>query len=116
MRNLACAVLLLGSASIANAADGEQTLAPYFRVAGGDSAGEVLPLERTHADVHVVGAMADVTVRQRYRNRGVRPIEAVYVFPASTRAAVHGLTMIIGTRVVRAEIRERDAARKAYES
>jgi Ca-activated chloride channel family protein len=92
---------------------GERTLSPYFVV--GDAEAN-LPLERTQAQVRVAGAIADVTVTQTYRNEGKRPIEAIYVFPASTRAAVHGLTMTIGQRVVRATIREREAARRAYQA
>src|SRR5690348_98751 len=72
---------------------GERTLSPYF-IAGDTPAGS-LPLESTTAEVRIAGAIADVTVTQTYRNQGQKPIEAIYVFPASTRAAVHGLTMTI---------------------
>ena len=89
-----------------------QTLAPYFTVGDADA----LPLERTHASIRVEGPIADVTVTQVYRNRGTRPLEAIYVFPAGTRAAVHGLTMTIGQRVIEAQIRERAAARRDYEA
>jgi len=54
-------------------------------------------------------------VVQVYKNGGNRPIEAVYVFPASTRAAVHGMKMTVGDRVIQAEIRGRKEARLAYE-
>ena len=52
---------------------------------------------------------------QVYRNRGERPIHPRYVFPASTRAALHGLTMTVGARRVVAEIREREEARETFE-
>jgi Ca-activated chloride channel family protein len=38
----------------------------------------------------------------------------MYVFPASTRAAVHGMRMKIGKRVIEAEIKERKQARAIY--
>jgi Ca-activated chloride channel family protein len=89
------------------------SLAPYFVVAGeGDT--ERLPLEETRADVQVAGVIARVKVTQAFRNSGKRPIEAVYVFPASTRAAVHGMRLRIGERTVEARIARRDDARRDY--
>ena len=38
-------------------------------------------------EVRIDGAIARVKLTQRYGNSGTAPIEAVYVFPASTRAA-----------------------------
>ena len=70
---------------------------------------------RPIVDVKVSGVIADVRVTQRYRNEGSQPIEARYVFPASTRAAVTALTMRVGDRVVKAQIREKQAARREYE-
>jgi Ca-activated chloride channel family protein len=88
---------------------------PYFFVEGAKPGIEALPLESTKADVHITGVIADVTVKQTYRNDGDRTISARYVFPASTRAAVYGMKMKIGSRVIEAKIKERDAARKEYE-
>src|SRR6185369_11762576 len=39
-----------------------------------------------------------------------------YVFPASTRAAVHGVRMKIGARVIEARIDRKAAARESYET
>jgi Ca-activated chloride channel family protein len=94
---------------------GDRTLSPYFFVPGGDPAVDRLPLESTSAEVRIAGVVADVTVTQVYSNRGSRPIEAIYVFPASTRAAVFGLRMAVGDRVIEAVIRERGRARADYE-
>src|SRR5215203_336245 len=62
----------------------DKTLSPYFFVENGDAAVDRLPLKETKADVHIVGVIADVVVTQVYRNEGTRPINARYVFPAST--------------------------------
>ena len=59
--------------------------------------------------------IAEVTVEQTYANTGDSPIEAVYVFPASTRAAVHGVEMRIGERVIVAKIQEKEQAKATYE-
>ncbi len=90
------------------------TLSPYFFVENGDPEVDRLPLKETKADVVIAGVIADVVVTQVYRNEGNRPIHARYVFPASTRAAVHGMTMQVGARRIRAKIRERTAARQEF--
>jgi hypothetical protein len=76
--------------------DADRTLAPYFLVEDYPDAVETFPLEATHVRATVSGVIADVTVEQVYRNDGVVPISARYVFPGSTRAAVSGLTMQVG--------------------
>jgi Ca-activated chloride channel family protein len=94
----------------------DRSLAPYLYVAGGDPGTERLPLKETSAHVDVAGVIAHVGVRQVFENGGQKPIEAVYVFPASTRAAVHGMRMKIGARVVEAKIDRRATARETYEA
>lgn len=93
-----------------------QSAAPYLYVSAGDDRGERLPLKSTSARVNVSGVIAKVEVSQVYQNRGDKPIEATYVFPASTRAAVHGMRMTIGRRVITAKIEKRARARADYEA
>ena len=100
---------------LAHADQDDKTLSPYFFVEGASPGVEALPLESTKADVHISGVIADVVVTQTYRNEGDRTISARYVFPASTRAAVYGMRMRIGERVIVAKIKEREQARKEYE-
>jgi Ca-activated chloride channel family protein len=59
--------------------------------------------------------IADVIVAQVYKNEGKKPLEAIYIFPASTRAAVYGMKMTIGKRTIIAKIQERGEARRQYE-
>src|SRR4029453_9010262 len=92
----------------------DHTLSPYFFVEGGDPSVDRLPLLGTSVKADVAGVIADVTVRQTYKNDGQRPIHARYVFPASTRAAVHGLSMTIGNEIVYAKIREREQAKQEF--
>ena len=94
----------------------DKTLSPYFFVEGGDPAIDRLPLKDTRVDVAIAGVIADVTVRQVYENRGTRPIHARYVFPASTRAAVYGMTMTVGDVRTVARIREREQAAREFEA
>src|SRR4029079_10912435 len=93
----------------------DRTLSPYFFVEQGDRETDRLPLEETRADVRITGVIADVVVTQFYRNEGTRPITARYVFPASTRAAVHGMTLTVGERRVRAQIREKEVAQREFD-
>src|SRR4030065_2753024 len=92
-----------------------KTLSPYFFIKSDDSGVDQLPLKSTSADVKVVGVIADVIVAQVYKNEGKKPLEAIYIFPASTRAAVYGMKMTIGKRTIIAKIQEREEARRQYE-
>lgn len=94
----------------------EKTLSPYFLVENGDPEIDRLPLAETKAQVHIAGVIADVLVTQVYTNLGSRPINARYVFPASTRAAVHGMTLQVGDVRVRAKIREKEQAKQEFET
>ena len=94
---------------------GDRTLSPYFFVKSDDPAVDQLPLKSTSAAAAISGVIADVKVTQVYKNEGKKPLEAIYIFPASTRAAVYGMKMVIGKRVIEAKIKKREEARKDYE-
>lgn len=95
--------------------DADRTLSPYFLVKSDDPEVDQLPLKSTSTKVNVSGVIADVIVRQVYKNEGKRPLETIYVFPASTRSAVYGMKMMIGERTITAKIRKREEARREYE-
>ncbi|HZF14160.1 MAG TPA: VIT domain-containing protein [Thermoanaerobaculia bacterium] len=112
---LALLVARLGvAAEAAQEKNQGRTLSPYFFVENGDPAVDRLPLKETKATVHIAGVIADVVITQVYRNEGSRPLNLRYVFPASTRAAVHGMTMQVGEQRIRAQIREKQAAREEF--
>jgi len=93
----------------------DKTLSPYFSIDGGDPAVDRFPLGKTHVEASISGVIAHVIVTQTYANKGTRPINAKYVFPASTRAAVHGMKMTIGEHVIQAKIREKEQAKKEFQ-
>ncbi|CAN5426964.1 hypothetical protein BH09BAC1_BH09BAC1_23900 [soil metagenome] len=93
----------------------DKTGSPYFQVLG-EGIVDGLPLLHTGVDVTVSGVVANVTVVQVYKNEGTVPIEAVYVFPASTRAAIYGLEMDVAGKKITAIIKESGEARKDYEA
>ncbi len=92
----------------------DKTLSPYFFV-NGDPAVDQLPLKDTRVEISVSGVIADVRVVQAYSNEGTRPINATYLFPASTRAAVYSMRMRIGNQIIVAKIKEREAAKQDFE-
>jgi Ca-activated chloride channel homolog len=108
------AIGMLFFALQAVAAAPEHTQAPYLTVVG--ERVEHLPLASTQVDVLVAGVIADVTVKQVYENRGNVPVEALYVFPGSPRAAVYALTMKVGDRLIKAHVAEKQEARETYEA
>ena len=97
------------------AEDHQKTLSPYFVVLSQNPLGDMLPLKLTKVNVNIAGTIADVKITQQYMNMGTTNLEAIYVFPLSTRAAVYSMTMKIGERTITALIREKEDARKLYQ-
>jgi Ca-activated chloride channel family protein len=113
---LATLLMLVSPPSQADAAEATKTESPYLWVDSRDPTTDRLPLKSTQVDVRIAGVIADVTVTQHYRNEGQRAIEARYVFPGSTRAAVHAMNVRLGERLITARIRERQQARIEYDN
>ncbi|MBN1594658.1 VWA domain-containing protein [candidate division FCPU426 bacterium] len=93
----------------------DKTLSPFFFVQSDDPAVDKLPLKSTRADVVISGVIADVEVTQVYKNEGKNTLEAIYIFPGSSRSAVYAMRMTIGERTIEATIQERQQARETYE-
>lgn len=111
----ACILLFAGAFSIfGQTSDPGKTLSPYFFVKG-DPSIDLLPLKDTRVEIAVAGVIADVRVTQLYRNEGTRPINASYIFPASTRAAVYAMQMKIRDEIIYAKIKEREQAKQEFE-
>ena len=112
---LSALVLLAPPTRAQAAAPSTQAESPYFFVQGAQPGVEALPLKSTDVRVDISGVIADVVVTQRYKNEGTVPIEAKYLFPGSTRAAVNGLQVRIADRLITAQIREKQQARIEYD-
>jgi Ca-activated chloride channel family protein len=119
LRWLLCFLFVMGAfASTAGGteeATADLTLSPYFFIENGDPSVDQFPLKETHVMVNISGVIADVLIMQKYSNNGTRPISARYIFPASTRAAVHGMTMTVGEQVIEARIKERQVAQDEFD-
>ncbi|MFL5000166.1 MAG: VIT domain-containing protein, partial [Xanthobacteraceae bacterium] len=73
------------------------------------------PLVATDADVVVSGPTARARITQIFHNPTDRWVEGIYVYPLSEGSAVDTLKMVIGERIVVADIENRNKARELYE-
>ncbi|KAA1246876.1 DUF4349 domain-containing protein [Mycobacterium simiae] len=73
-----------------------------------------LPLDRIDVRADITGFTSLVELTQDFVNAFEVPLEATYVFPLPNRAAVTRMRITANGRVVDAELREREAARRAY--
>ena len=97
------------------AENGDKTGAPYFYVETADPSTDSFPLKKTSVTADINGIIADIHVLQTYANEGTNPINASYVFPASTKVTVHGMQMQIGNQLVTAQIKEKEEAQEEFE-
>jgi Ca-activated chloride channel family protein len=74
------------------------------------------PLKHTDVQTEISGYIARVTVKQTFNNPFKDKIEAVYTFPLSENGAVDEMTMKVGSRVIKGNIKKRDEARAIYEA
>jgi Ca-activated chloride channel family protein len=82
---------------------------------GGKEVG-VCPLQHTAVEANIAGFVARVHVQQKFRNTAKEPVEAIYTFPLPDDAAVDDMTMKIGKRLVKGQIKKREEARAIYEA
>ena len=107
-----CGVTLLLAAPAYGAPPGEGTL--LLKAAGSEQA-FAAPLISTDVTFRVSGPVARARLVQTFSNPQPDWYEGVYIFPLPENAAVDRLRLRVAERVVEAEIRERAAARAAYE-
>lgn len=79
------------------------------------STGAQVPLQGVEVSGELLGAHARVRVRQRYRNTGSKPVEAVYVFPLPSDATLTAFAMECAGRRVQGILQEREAAFRTYD-
>ncbi|SOR31221.1 conserved protein of unknown function [Methylorubrum extorquens] len=94
------------------AQDGSGTLLLRF------DGGTLVEAPRLKADaaITVSGPTARATITQAFRNTTSEWVEGTYLFPLPEDAAVDTMKLVVGDRVIVADIRERAAARRVYET
>ena len=75
----------------------------------------VLPLKRTEVTIEVTGAIAQTQVIQRFHNDLNRPLEAIYLFPLPSEAAITDFEIRLKDRVIHSRVQERKEAKITYE-
>lgn len=93
-----------------------RTLSPYFYVESEETGVDCFPLKKTDVTTTINGIIADTYVVQTYANEGSKPINASYVFPASTKVTIHGMKMQIGNQIVTGVIKEKEEAKQEFET
>ena len=111
---LALLALLVMLAS-AQAAPGPRRGGLTLRGSAGTAQVEAVQLA-TDIGVDVSGPTARTVVTQAFRNTSTNWVEGTYVYPLPEDAAVDGMKLVVGSRVIVADIRERAAAKRAYEA
>ena len=71
-------------------------------------------LLKTQMRLDVQGLLAELNIEQQFTNDTVEWLEGSYVFPLPADAAIRGVTVMIGERIIRGQIMEREAAKKTY--
>lgn len=122
MNTLAALILLIAVTASAAAATeagppvrmeevGEGTLLLRGRGAGAYRAALV---QKSDVEIDVTGLIARAVVRQEFANSSKDWMEGIYVFPLPHGAAVDGLRLMVGERVIEGRIEERQKAQKNY--
>ena len=73
-----------------------------------------LQLKGTDVKVNIHGSIAEVTVRQQFKNIDDETINGRYIFPAPAKVLVHGMQMKTSDRIFKAEVKEQKAAQEEF--
>jgi Ca-activated chloride channel homolog len=111
VRSVLIAAVLLCAMAFATFAQAENGALAIRRADGTQF--DVASLE-TRVDMQIHGLLAEVQVRQRFRNEGEAWQQGQYLLPLPEGAAVYAMTLHVGGRVLAGEIREKEAARSEY--
>jgi len=109
-------LLVIARRSATTASAGDDAPGTGSLLAKLDGQTQPVPIPLTHTDVQagIEGYIATVDVTQQYTNPFDTKIEAVYVFPLPTNAAINEFVMTVGDRRIRGIIREREQAQQIY--
>jgi len=77
--------------------------------------GTNIPLLGVEVTGEVLGGIARTVVRQRYKNREKKPIEAVYTFPLPSESTLVGFSMTCAGRTMKGVVKEREQAFLEYD-
>ena len=110
------AVVLAGNAEAATVGINDPKAGALLIRTGTAGQYTVAPTVETEVSIHVTGMVARTRVTQAFHNPGDEFVEGVYVFPLPENAAVDHLRMLIGDRTIEGQIKEKEEARRTYET
>ena len=91
-----------------------QPLSPYILTENSDDPTDQVSLESTDVEVNINGSIAEVRVKQCFRNNGDSMTSGRYLFPVPKRASVHSMQMKTGEKIFSAIVKEQKTARKEF--
>lgn len=113
---LAAGFLLLGLAPASPADRGGEASGPDALIPPDDRpVFSPFLLEETRVQTVISGPVARVVVTQKWTNPNIGPVDGLYIFPLPEDAAVTDMSLRIGERVIRGEMKRREEARALYE-
>ncbi|XP_038630728.1 von Willebrand factor A domain-containing protein 5A-like [Scyliorhinus canicula] len=74
-----------------------------------------VPLRSISVEVEVKGFVADVSASLEYKNEETNPVEAVFVFPMDSDAAVYNFQAVVDGKTIVAKIKEKEQAKDEYD-
>jgi Ca-activated chloride channel family protein len=74
-----------------------------------------MPLASVDIAAKVIDRIAQVTVKQVFRNQLQEHMEAVYIFPLAPSSAISSVNMKVGSRELKGVVQERAEARQQYQ-
>ncbi|XP_068123023.1 protein mono-ADP-ribosyltransferase PARP4-like isoform X2 [Hyperolius riggenbachi] len=78
--------------------------------------GKQIPLESIYVKARLMDLAAQVIIFQTYKNHSLIPIEAKYVFPLDSTAAVCGFEAFINGKHIVGKVKEKQEAHREYRS
>ncbi len=109
-------IVFLSMAKTAIGQDADVTGCPYFNISSSDTTGVVFLLASTDVNATISGVIANVVVEQLYLNTGDSTVDATYVFPMSSQAAIYSMEMDVNDRTIVAEIRRKAEAQQIFDN
>ena len=86
---------------------------PAGLIVAGDQS--LVPLKKVSVKANMTGYLVGLQSTLQYSNDSDEPLEVIFKFPVEESFAVVGLEAVVGGKKIKAEIREREEAKQAYD-
>ncbi|MDR0704419.1 MAG: VWA domain-containing protein [Planctomycetaceae bacterium] len=76
---------------------------------------EKLSLQKIDVTGNVLGKFSTFSIQQEYANNTDAVLEVTYTFPISATATVTGFTAVVGKKMIKGKVKEKEEAKKEYQ-